>query len=159
MYRIPSLEIRSRQDSPEVPNVKSRVENTGESSSSVTVAASPKIKEVFLSSGSTILEYIAIDAAGNSSICSFVITVVPEQNVKLDSFSTHNICILSDPIPLPLGTPAGGIYSGLGTADGYFDPSIAGIGYHTIKYSFEEVSLDFFMKRSVKLSSDWDGSI
>lgn len=38
------------------------------------------------------------------------------------------------------GTPAGGEYSGNGVANGWFDPSIAGMGPHTITYTYTDLN-------------------
>ena len=62
--------------------------------------------------------------------------------VKPKSVVTHNpisdVCLTSDPITLVGGTPAGGSYSGPGVSLGKFDPSVAGLGTHTITYSSSE---------------------
>ncbi|HRZ21029.1 MAG TPA: dockerin type I domain-containing protein, partial [Bacteroidales bacterium] len=36
------------------------------------------------------------------------------------------------------GTPQGGIYSGTGVSNGIFDPAAAGIGEHSITYTYED---------------------
>lgn len=38
------------------------------------------------------------------------------------------------------GEPAGGTYSGTGVEDGWFDPSVAGLGDHVITYTYSDVS-------------------
>jgi hypothetical protein len=38
------------------------------------------------------------------------------------------------------GSPNGGVYSGNGVSGGNFDPSVAGIGNHTITYTFTDVN-------------------
>ncbi|GEM_PF-3973376 len=40
--------------------------------------------------------------------------------------------------PLTGGTPQGGIYSGTGVSNGIFDPAAAGIGEHSITYTYED---------------------
>ncbi|MBU1008681.1 MAG: T9SS type A sorting domain-containing protein [Bacteroidetes bacterium] len=47
-------------------------------------------------------------------------------------------CIFWDPYQLTEGIPAGGTYSGTGVVDGYFDPSVAGAGQHTITYDYTD---------------------
>ncbi|MEZ5083177.1 MAG: T9SS type A sorting domain-containing protein [Bacteroidales bacterium] len=42
------------------------------------------------------------------------------------------------PFQLTGGTPAGGTYSGNGVSGGMFDPSAAGIGEHTITYTYTD---------------------
>jgi gliding motility-associated-like protein len=50
------------------------------------------------------------------------------------------ICGLSAPFNLTGGLPAGGTYSGPGVAANAFDPSAAGIGTHTLTYSYTDGS-------------------
>ena len=99
-------------------------DNTGLSSGSIFPVGLTKIK------------YTARDDSGNESICSFNINVISIPEVTLDSFVTDSICIDSDPVSLPQGTPEGGLYTGQGIIDGNFDPSTAGVGTHTIIYTF-----------------------
>ena len=52
------------------------------------------------------------------------------------SFSLNvNLCENDSPFLLSGGLPIGGIYSGAGVLNGYFDPLIAGAGVHTISYT------------------------
>jgi PKD repeat protein len=45
-----------------------------------------------------------------------------------------NLCLSQSAVPLTGGSPAGGAYSGPGVLGGNFDPAIAGVGTHTLKY-------------------------
>ncbi len=47
-----------------------------------------------------------------------------------------NICVTQSPISLSQGSPSGGSYSGIGITGNQFDPSVAGVGPHTITYSY-----------------------
>lgn len=47
-------------------------------------------------------------------------------------------CINYAPTTLSQGTPAGGTYSGAGVSGTSFDPSVAGVGTHTITYSYTD---------------------
>ncbi|MDP3463208.1 MAG: T9SS type A sorting domain-containing protein [Bacteroidales bacterium] len=47
-------------------------------------------------------------------------------------------CIFWDPHMLSEGQPAGGVYSGTGVVDGYFYPATAGVGQHTITYTYTD---------------------
>jgi len=76
-----------------------------------------------------------------------------DQNTGCDNSTTTNITVISSPVAgfAPIGTgtvcknisqvnlnqgsPSGGIYSGNGIINGYFYPSIAGVGIHTLKYT------------------------
>ncbi|MDF2456562.1 MAG: Kelch repeat type 1-containing protein [Cytophagaceae bacterium] len=44
------------------------------------------------------------------------------------------------PFSLTGGTPEGGVYSGPGVSDGIFDPAAAGVGTHTITYTYNSCS-------------------
>ncbi len=44
----------------------------------------------------------------------------------------------SSAIPLTGGTPSGGIYSGKGVENGVFNPTIAGLGTHTLTYFYAD---------------------
>ncbi|MFN7013161.1 MAG: T9SS type A sorting domain-containing protein, partial [Bacteroidia bacterium] len=50
--------------------------------------------------------------------------------------STNNVCVNASPITLSGGSPAGGTYSGTGVSSGQFNPSVAGVGTHTITYTY-----------------------
>jgi PKD repeat protein len=45
-------------------------------------------------------------------------------------------CITDPPFELSGGSPAGGSYSGPGVGNGWFDPATAGLGLHTITYTY-----------------------
>lgn len=49
--------------------------------------------------------------------------------------STGHFCYYASAIPLTTGSPAGGVYSGPGVSNGYFNPLAAGIGTHVLYYS------------------------
>ena len=48
------------------------------------------------------------------------------------------VCVFWDPISLDGGDPSGGIYSGDGVEGNIFNPTIAGVGSHTITYSYTD---------------------
>lgn len=66
-----------------------------------------------------------------------VINVNPLPDVTLN-LEHDIICIYWDPIELIGGEPIGGVYSGAGVDGSVFDPEIAGIGIHTIIYTYED---------------------
>lgn len=47
-----------------------------------------------------------------------------------------DVCSTSSPVALSGGNPSGGSYSGPGVSGGNFDPSVAGLGTHTITYTY-----------------------
>jgi hypothetical protein len=62
------------------------------------------------------------------------LTFVPYPTVTLDSLSAINP--LAQPRTLTGGLPVGGTYSGPGVTNGIFNPAVAGLGIHTITYSY-----------------------
>lgn len=66
---------------------------------------------------------------GNASV-----TVVPPPTVTLAPF-TSSVCS-NTTVTLSGGSPVGGSYSGLGVSGSQFNASVAGVGTHTITYTF-----------------------
>ena len=62
------------------------------------------------------------------------ITVNDLPEVTLEAFD--DVCIQIPAFELTGGLPAGGEYSGPGVSSGWFDPSVAGAGTHTIVYTY-----------------------
>ena len=56
--------------------------------------------------------------------------------VTLDPFDW--VCINWPAFELTGGMPPGGEYSGPGVESGWFDPAIAGVGTHTITYTYTD---------------------
>ena len=50
--------------------------------------------------------------------------------------ANSSVCISASAFTLTGGSPAGGSYSGTGVSGGQFDPAAAGVGSHTITYSY-----------------------
>lgn len=48
---------------------------------------------------------------------------------------SSNFCLYDTPVTLS-GTPVGGVFSGSGISGSTFDPSVAGVGTHTITYTY-----------------------
>jgi hypothetical protein len=63
-----------------------------------------------------------------------LITIHAQPNVTCPSNSTT--CLAAGPLVLSGGAPAGGAYSGPGVNAGVFDPAVAGLGQHTITYTY-----------------------
>jgi gliding motility-associated-like protein len=77
---------------------------------------------------------VTVLSGGASASASVTINTNSGSLPTLGAF--NNICVASPPFALSGGNPVGGIYSGNGVVGGNFDPSVAGIGTHTIIYSF-----------------------
>jgi|GEM_PF-1382999 len=66
--------------------------------------------------------------------CSFKIIVIDIPTLTCPE--NMEVCVDDDPFTLSGASPAGGVYSGPGVAAGMFSPSAAGVGIHTIKYTY-----------------------
>ena len=67
------------------------------------------------------------------------ITVIGEE-VTFDSIQDQ--CIHYEPFELTQGGPEGGEYFGPGITDGWFDPEAAGLGTHTLGYTYTDPNTD-----------------
>ena len=59
---------------------------------------------------------------------------LPDVSVMLPAF----VALSTPPFELTGGLPIGGEYTGPGVSNGIFDPSVAGLGMHTITYTYED---------------------
>ena len=66
------------------------------------------------------------------------ITVNALPTVTLGAFAADTVCDNGGIVALPAGTPAGGTYSGTAVTGSNFDPAAAGMGWHTITYSYTD---------------------
>jgi hypothetical protein len=82
------------------------------------------------SAGNQNLIYSYTDANGCSGSTSVSITVIPSETATLSAFNA--VCDNAGIIPLTQGSPAGGIYSGVGVSGDNFDPAS---GTQTITYT------------------------
>ncbi len=87
--------------------------------------------------GSHIVQYKYTNACKSDSVAK-TITVSAGPNPSMAAIS--NICYGATPITLNQGSPAGGTYSGPGVSGTTFNPTTAGVGTHTIKYTVTDVS-------------------
>jgi hypothetical protein len=67
-------------------------------------------------------------------VLTVTINELPE--VSLEAFDM--VCVYSPAFELTGGQPEGGTYSGDGVTNNMFDPEAAGIGTHTITYTYED---------------------
>ena len=84
----------------------------------------------------------AYDFAGMcwSSVSGSVTVVVNSLPVVSLSVTPDTVCINTPASALTGGAPAGGSYSGPGVAFGFFDASAAGLGMHTLHYSYTDAN-------------------
>lgn len=95
------------------------------STSGTAVTATPNVTTTYTATGTT--------PCGVKSD-SVTVTVRPVPVVTLSAFNP--LCIDAGTINLTGGLPAGGTYSGPGVNNGVFNPQTAGVGTHTITYSY-----------------------
>jgi hypothetical protein len=82
------------------------------------------------------LTYTYADQNGCSNSCDFTIMVkdLPAVECPLDM----EMCVDANPMTLTGASPSGGMYSGTGVSGGIFDPAVAGVGTHTITYTYTD---------------------
>ncbi|MDG2227432.1 MAG: gliding motility-associated C-terminal domain-containing protein [Flavobacteriales bacterium] len=76
-------------------------------------------------------------ACGNTGCVNILINVL-DAYAYMPPFDT--LCGMGYPFDLTNGVPEGGVYSGTGIANGIFDPILAGIGTHSVTYTFTEAN-------------------
>jgi hypothetical protein len=81
----------------------------------------------------------AENACGTSTIQSYSVVVNPLPIVSLN-LSPDFLCENSSSTALSGGLPAGGVFSGTGINAAEFVPAIAGLGTHTITYSYTDAN-------------------
>ena len=77
---------------------------------------------------------VGTDANTCSSTGSVTVNINTPPSVTLNNFA--DVCVTTNSFALSGGSPSGGVYSGPGVTSGNFSPSIAGVGTHTITYTF-----------------------
>ncbi|MBC7861648.1 MAG: T9SS type A sorting domain-containing protein [Bacteroidia bacterium] len=86
---------------------------------------------------STAGNYSVTSTTSNGCTSSDVVTV---NQITATTFSdinsTNTFCFYSSPFVLTGGAPWGGVYSGQGVSNGIFDAQAAGVGTHTLTYSY-----------------------
>jgi photosystem II stability/assembly factor-like uncharacterized protein len=92
-----------------------------------------QIKLVFTSS-----EICALENPAESNIITAFVLTVPI--VTWTAFEPDTLCSDWLPVALTGGLPEGGIYSGTGVVNNFFDPAIAGIGSHIIAYTYSDAN-------------------
>ncbi len=75
---------------------------------------------------------------GCDSLLSTLLTVNPLPMISIASFNPDTLCDNGGVVALPIGTPVGGSYAGLGVVGGNFDPTAAGIGSHYVIYTYTD---------------------
>ena len=93
------------------------------------------------------------DANGCSVSVMESIYVHPMPNATWNA-EFPNMCINSQPIQLTGGIPTGGIYTGDGVTNGYFDPAQAGVGLKHIYYVYtDQYGCDIVLNKTITVSN------
>jgi len=96
--------------------------------------SNPNISDPVASPQSTTTYKVTIDDGIDTSSAQIVLTVKPKPVVSFDTLA--DACVYWPPFQLSGGIPANGSYSGIGVTNGYFDPSVAGVGTHSLTYTY-----------------------
>jgi hypothetical protein len=99
--------------------------NTGATSQTIYVSAS------------SLYAVVVTDNNNCTNADTIEVTVHPLPVVYLNAGDTI-VCLSSASMPLPEGFPSGGYYAGDGVSENNFNPGIAGLGDHTITYSYTD---------------------
>ncbi|MCL5992130.1 MAG: T9SS type A sorting domain-containing protein [Bacteroidetes bacterium] len=86
--------------------------------------------------GSHTITYTYSDGFGcfNKSVSIIKVNPLPVVSIQIQP----DICIDAQPINITGGSPSGGTYSGNGVAGSTFNPKTAGVGTHTIAYTYTD---------------------
>jgi len=90
----------------------------------------------YFSAGTYDVTVVATGPGGSDTLTKsayIVVSGAPSVSLTLP-FDT--LCTSDGPQALSGGSPLGGTYSGPGVVSGQFDPSVAGIGIHTVSYTY-----------------------
>ncbi len=134
---------------PATPTISASGSTTICAGESVTLTSSQPSGNVWsANAGSATTQGVAVTNAGSYTVtytdgsgCSAtslptVVTVNPLPTVTQSAIST--LCVYNSAITLTGGSPASGTYSGTGVTAGSFNPAVAGIGTHTITYTYTD---------------------
>ena len=88
--------------------------------------------------GTHIITYTFTDSNSCTNTCTFEVTVNPLPIVECPS--DFSVCFNDAPTVLTGGSPTGGVYSGPGVEAGVFSPADAGLGLHTITYTYTDAN-------------------
>jgi hypothetical protein len=108
-------------------------DGTFDDSEILTPVYTPGPQDISTGSVSLCLTAFAVQPCNDFTDCMLLeILPVPELTCQTD----FEICVDAEPITLEGSLPVGGVYSGTGIINNVFDPSIAGLGEHSITYYY-----------------------
>ena len=84
---------------------------------------------------------VLTNAVGCDSTVTTILTVNANPILDINPAKIDTMCTQSTGNPITLiGTPTGGTFSGPGVSGNTYDPSVAGVGVHTITYSYTDAN-------------------
>ena len=93
--------------------------------------------QTFNAEGDYIIELATIEGCDSIIRLNLAVQSNTDGEVDFASLDQETICLLGSGIALSsLGSPPGGIFTGLGVDGNFFNPQIAGIGNHVLYYSY-----------------------
>jgi Zn-dependent metalloprotease len=81
-----------------------------------------------------------VNLDGCTSARTPVTVVVGAPNMAFSTAAYDTTCLAAPSFALTGGSPSGGTYSGPGVASGSFDPATAGLGLHTLTYTYTDTA-------------------
>ncbi|GAB1371396.1 hypothetical protein MASR1M45_14580 [Candidatus Kapaibacterium sp.] len=82
----------------------------------------------------TITYTVTIGSCSDYATKTIVVAPLPEVSAGV----YENVCITASSFTLTAGTPSGGTYSGNGVLSNVFNPASAGVGIHTLTYTYQD---------------------
>lgn len=94
------------------------------------------------SASGTGMQYITYTVTNSNGCSADAIDSIFVNSMPSVSLSLNDtlVCTYNSQFPLAGGSPSGGTYTGTGVSSGLFTPSTAGIGSHTITYSYTDAN-------------------
>lgn len=83
---------------------------------------------------------VTYTGSNGCSSTSAIVDVVVNQLPAVTISSFTDVCDYAEAFSLIGGLPIGGSYNGIGVSGGVFDPSVAGIGIHSITYQYTDLN-------------------
>ncbi len=93
----------------------------------------------------------ATNNCGSVSSDPYGVTVNPTPQPVINNLS-NAYCLASSSVTLS-ATPSGGVFSGTGVTGNIFSPSVAGIGIHTVSYTFSQTGCTGTISQNVTVSA------
>lgn len=89
--------------------------------------------------GTQTITYSYTDSNGCTGSVNANVAVFTAPTVTLNLPVTE-LCVYNNALTLTGGSPASGTYTGTGVSGGTFDPSVAGLGTHTVTYDYTDAN-------------------